>query len=1364
MLNFLHSYCLPYVVIIFAILSSTFAQTGRVNLKQNYPVLKVDNLLWIGTPDGLYQYNPSEEAFTQNKIPSPHLNPRVKQLYFYNDWLWCVLDTGIAALQVRLNDWLYFDSANGLPSNCVNSIDFQDDFVWIATDNGSAKFDLLIEQWELIDPKHQNFFEKVKDVEILNQQAWLIGERGFSEYDPRFEKWRRFELENKSEIIASSFKLRNELWLVTNLGMIRFNTLTQKRQLYDQPFLNEKNIIDIFTENEKLYVVSEVGVFYFDLQSEVWKEFEGNNNLTNQKITNGYISSAQLWILSLQNILVWDFKTKSWEILDYSSGLSSINYQSVFSDGDFSVLLKESNLDYRKTKTSPWKKFVFSIGEDNISKNILKNLFDNEEGGRVDIGDYKLTLKGTRISYLQELKNKYQPGSRDMGWKDKSNSRIDFKSQLDLLKGRRLTGFYNNVDYSETMYGVRYRGNDSDYIREINWGDFSLEAGSNSLEQSAEIFGTNEWFQYGDKTAKYKRSLLSAKVLNGEIRSKKNYENFQGATDKFNVTIRDVDFAKYQFYSIPDLETNSTPYDIEVYTSENYLLLEPNPNTLKNYTIAGVTANFNKKKEVEDYYYYNQYKVLYIPSWQPALIAIRYKQNGKVFEKILQSQTNQSNVKQNYYNLKAQQIIPYSLQLSIVDSLGNIIPLKNFGLDNDNDGVVDSRYIDYEKGLLIFPQDKPFLLEVYNNISPKSYYKFLVSYQTEMSIIRLQNQNLVRGSEKLWLDGTLASGGNDYVLDYTNGTLIFVREGLVSSYTRIEIEYEFYSQTQPDIYAATLNFSPTDNFYLQGEYQKTTDDSVNIFSLQSEIRYSISGLDFKLTPSASYQVNNNSLSTIGFHCLISSSRFRFQTDYQNYSKDYNNLYKQQSVFGELKSSLKFFSSFDVSDDLRLTGELKNSEGYNYQNSKVPNDQSLNATVLFNNKELPGIQFSFYKNKSELYNFQSRKYFYQSLIDYQIPASLTEKIFIQTLRLENYIKIGTQDEVTTITQSKQRFFNSYYKINSTFTDQFQVGFYYRNNKLYNSSLLSNSERLLGDITFSQIRATQLNLRLENNLQTYPHLSSSNRNYYMRQYYQINVRLIPGQVWNKLSSLFFEVNLNQSLNQLGVKDGNTSLYLWKITLPTTLYSTGYNLNRNYYIKNEFRPSSQLFLFSMFEWNNQEIAISQSKIEKSSFRLSEKLDVKLSFDTRLITQFKHFNQDLGFDRVMKDYEPSIWIEHRWNQDIINTINLLYRRRNDKDGKIINRSNDYESMFDFIYQKNNILGMRYVELRQSLSANFSETFGTIHLENYQVSVSTSIDLYPIHSLIIRIRMDWTKYWDQISNVNDYSTIAFSLRTSLQL
>ena len=122
----------------------SYSQVNRLNLMQTSPVLEAENKVWLGTPAGLYQYDTESDSYKRFVIPVDNSNQNIRHLYYNDEWLWCILDSSLAALHIRLNEWLVFNEENGLPSSVVNGLDFTDDYVWAASENGAARFDLLL--------------------------------------------------------------------------------------------------------------------------------------------------------------------------------------------------------------------------------------------------------------------------------------------------------------------------------------------------------------------------------------------------------------------------------------------------------------------------------------------------------------------------------------------------------------------------------------------------------------------------------------------------------------------------------------------------------------------------------------------------------------------------------------------------------------------------------------------------------------------------------------------------------------------------------------------------------------------------------------------------------------------------------------------------------------------------------------------------------------------------------------------------------------------------------------------------------------------------------------------------------------------
>jgi hypothetical protein len=1349
------------------------SQLPRVNLQDSFPVVQVGNQLWIGTPSGLYQYDQNDDSFKLFSLPGPNPSAPVRRLFYHQEWLWCVLDSGLAGLQVRLNDWLFFDSQNGLPSDRVTGLGFQDDYVWASTPEGFARFDQLIEQWERFDEKRGLPDKRVSDLLANDRLVWMITGGGFSQYDPQFEKWRHFAVSDSAGIPLRLFQLPNELWVVSERGLTRFLPQLQRQQTFFLPYLDAESLIDLYISEERIWAITREGIFIYEQQSGVWREFEGNSELRGLEILGGQIGVQDIWILSPRITMVWDRTLKNWEYLDYSSGLSSTGYAGVNSDGELSLLFQPDHLEYRRTSRSPWRRHQFTrVGGSGTGENALAALFDNPEGGRINLGENLWTWQGTRITLVE---NGSRVSSSDPGlWDRTSAQRLDIKSQLNFSQARRIAGFYDNVDYSETKYGVRYRGNDSDLVREVTWGDFRRDAGTMPFAQPAEIFGAAGWLQYGPKTERFKRTLFTAKGTTGEVRSQRTYEHVVGSTVHFADTVLDREYLHNQFFSVPGLDTVARPPVELVILVDDHVGANNTTATVTGGTAGGVAGDFDAWVPVEDFYYYAKGASVRLlkPISSSWTIVARYTIDGVAREVVLLDGVT-STAQDNVYYAGAQGIIPWEYRLSVLDSTGRELPLSQLGLDLDGDGYVDPSRIDYERGLLLFPSPRPFPPGAYDPVAPTSTYRLISSGTTELPTIRLTRENLVRGSETVWLDGIPAAAGNDYLLDYTNGTLLFVREGIVGPETRIEIEYEYYRTYGSRLDVAGLQFSPSDQLYVQGDWQKSSSDSTHLFSLHGEIREQLGTFDLRILPGIAYQTLERVITGANIDAYLSSDWFRFQSKYENYDPAYRNLYRPQSVVGDIRRRFQFFSSIDILQDLRLTGEWKDITGNDSSSSTGeggPTDRTGTASLLLHSQDLPGINLIYQSGRTSEGDSTTGKHFGQGLVEYQLPRTWSDVLHLKNLRLEYFLKLGQQSLESSVAHGTQGFMQTYYRLNALITEQFQAGLFYRKSTLDDLSTsdrptpISGYDRFLLDLAFGEWRALLINARVENTLQEFHYRTPTQSTYLLRQFLQTNFRFSPGYLWEELSPLFFEFTLTQGLNQTGeLSEGGSSL-VWRVTPIGQENAETFQRTKTYFIKNEFRPSASWFIQSIVEWNNQEVGASWSRLDRHYWRLNEKVDYKLTFETRLVAQYKQASENLGFDRVIRTREPSLWVEHRWSQDLTTITQLLFRRTENDNGIVEGYGDDWGVDLDLTWRKGQFLGFRYIEVRESISGAFHEAGPPATKRSYEWGSSTALDLYPLHSVILRVRLDLNRYVDEVLPDRSFTGIAWSAKLMLQL
>jgi hypothetical protein len=294
--------------------------------------------------------------------------------------------------------------------------------------------------------------------------------------------------------------------------------------------------------------------------------------------------------------------------------------------------------------------------------------------------------------------------------------------------------------------------------------------------------------------------------------------------------------------------------------------------------------------------------------------------------------------------------------------------------------------------------------------------------------------------------------------------------------------------------------------------------------------------------------------------------------------------------------------------------------------------------------------------------------------------------------------------------------------------------------------------------------QVSLRLENTLQQEFHRFSPAVEASVRQFSQVNARISPGQVWGPLSSLFFEVNYNQVASQSALWEHRSGEPLWRISPPTANDAASEVIGRSGYVKNEFRPDAFWLFTTLAEWGSQEVAASKTRLIRTNWQITEKADVRLALATRITGQYRQSCADAGAGRTTGVIEPSVWLEQRWSEDLLSTMQILYRRTTAHTTLADGLAEDWGGAVDITFRKDRWALMRHVELRQSISANLRISPGIPRQRNVLLTGTTSMDLYPVHALIIRLRCDWNRYRDELISAGGYDTVTGSLKVALQL
>ena len=177
----------------------------------------------------------------------------------------------------------------------------------------------------------------------------------------------------------------------------------------------------------------------------------------------------------------------------------------------------------------------------------------------------------------------------------------------------------------------------------------------------------------------------------------------------------------------------------------------------------------------------------------------------------------------------------------------------------------------------------------------------------------------------------------------------------------------------------------------------------------------------------------------------------------------------------------------------------------------------------------------------------------------------------------------------------------------------------------------------------------------------------------------------------------------------------------------------------------------------WNGE------SELSQFYRRWNEKLELKLGYTLRVILQYKQFYQDKSYSRIYRYYEPSAWIEHRWTSSLQDIVNLQYRIIAEQDNNLLSNGSNLIVGYNIIWRKEKFIGLKRLEIRNDIAENITLSEGDREMKNYLLTNSTSVDIYPVSSAIIRFQVLYRNNNDMLMSSNTYSDFAFNFKFILR-
>jgi len=260
------------------------------NVEQMSLVGSEGNILFFSSSKGLISFNTDIQKwnyyYTENEIPD-----NVESIYIDNsNNIWVGTNNGVYKYDLT-NFTLFNEDNSELPGDRVYSIfRDRDNFLWFGTNKGLAKFNESSDEWVIYDEENSGLpYKKVYNItyDSTNNYFWFGTKRGLAKFDG-FEEWVVYDEENgltNEDIEKLQFDNNGNLWIIheADVDDIKLTKFYHETETFEtisatSTSLINDNIYSIHfdSSNNELYFGTETGVCSFNINSEIWKQYENS--------------------------------------------------------------------------------------------------------------------------------------------------------------------------------------------------------------------------------------------------------------------------------------------------------------------------------------------------------------------------------------------------------------------------------------------------------------------------------------------------------------------------------------------------------------------------------------------------------------------------------------------------------------------------------------------------------------------------------------------------------------------------------------------------------------------------------------------------------------------------------------------------------------------------------------------------------------------------------------------------------------------------------------------------------------------------------------------------------------------------------
>jgi len=1271
--------------------------------------------VWVGMPQGLFIYHPTDLTWTGQSVRAGLPANKVRLVAVDQGFVWALTPKGAANADVRLLDWQAADSAKGdLPADEALSLAFQGDYVWVGTSRGAARFDRASQDWRLFTSKEGLPGNRVQDIAVDGNIVWFATESGVASFDAEFETFRSYggkeglAYRDIRRILSRS----GNLWFFSPEGALRYRKDLNAFRSYprEQGALRGTEIRGLTASGDSLWIVTEEGVSIYDPLSDAFLPFKEEGRLPRGEVRDVLLDKNDVLFATDKGLYRYSRDTKVWKQEGTTAGLASDTLLSLAKSGDLILATSPSAISVYDGKTARWTYHpVKAEKEGGLGLSL-------SEGGGLQLAlspAHTWSLKGRSSYFRDEFHLNSEPAYGTEEW----------KSNLALVgalgRGRTASAYFDNTGPEGRRYGARYLGADRDWVQQMDLGHFRYLSGGSQFLPNLGLYGGQVRMGAGPKTKETLKSLASFNAQAGERTTAFATDRFTGYIQEQVREVNDVAFAKRTYFVI-DAIGGTLPIvsASEKIYRDDQLPLTNDPNTLAGTTLAGLAGDWDLLTGEKDYAMdYGRGIVAFNPPLASTdRVVIQYEGQAGYSETVLYSETERGHELWNRYYLGGADILPNSFRLTLADTLARERPIADFGLDANRDGEVDAGLVDFKRGILAFPQDRPFPRAVYDTLMPRHVYTMRARFRTEAPLFQLSRFPMVKESEVITVDGELLERGADYLVDYTSGLLVFQRRGLISQESRVEAVYEYVREKKEHYRASGFGFAPSDHFSFESRFANwerlATDTTLwaQQNDVTAEFRQSWKGsrTELRIPVELGTSLVARMASAQSGALLLSSPRYKLRTRYEHCERGFSALYIPLTPVGELRERTTAFGEYLLMPSSPLSASFQRTLG-----RLGGREDNLQGKWRFTKENLPSLGLTGVRDAVVSDTLDISRGSGRLDLDYTLSPKALKKAGMKSFKMTSYYREGKErytPQAAIVTEEK----NLRHRSGSLGLATSPVNAVYVSGRYEEERTGEKLDGIDPDYWLSARkqwaeyfllvdRIPSLSLGLvgrDEGAEVYWRASHGLRDVTLDQNTSASLRVYPG-VWTKaLTPLNFEFTSDKTWR--GYLAGRVT------GLPSSWFiyaspegATKESELRRFGARTELRPRESVTYSLRGQWRRTQDRNLESVLEGRGRLFENRLELNPGLATQVILMETY--ERLEIPGTTQRNTGILWWQNRWGRSLLSKTNVTASEEKTQDRAVSGRKRNGAATLGLTYQKMKWWRSEELQVSQEVSGQYS-------------------------------------------------------------